>query len=137
MRTTTTAISRGPWSRLVSLEVGLELPRGDLLLIALPLHLLRLDETFEEVDTQRIAHHLVLAEVLQGLGERGGEVAELVASEALGIERVEVLFDRWRQGKLLTDPGETGVEHGGEGKVRIAGGIGGAELDSEGSPTPA
>src|SRR6202022_3020309 len=102
MRTTTTAIRSGPRGRLVSLEVRVELPRGDLFLITLPLHLLRLDETFEEVDTQRIAHHLVLAEVLEGFGERGGEVAELVASEALGIERVEVLFDRWRQRQLLT-----------------------------------
>src|ERR1700694_3277926 len=103
MRTTTTAISRGPWSRLVSLEVSVELPRGDLFLIALPLHLLRLDETFEEVDTQRIAHHLILAEVLEGLGERGREVAELVTGEALGIEGIQVLFDRWRQGARLTD----------------------------------
>src|SRR2546426_1386154 len=132
MRTTATANRRGPWSRLVSLEVSVELPRGDLLLIALPLHLLRLDETFEEVDTQRIAHHFVLAEVLQRLGERGGEVAELVSGEALGIERVEVLFDRWRQGEFLANPGEAGVEHGGEGEVRIAGGIRGPELDPDG-----
>src|SRR6202011_2972539 len=122
MRTTTTAIRRGPWSRLVGIEVSVELPRGDLLLIALPLHLLRLDKTFEEVDTQRIAHHLVLAEVLQRLGKRSGEVAELVASEALGIERVEVLFDRWRQGKLLTDPGEAGVGDGSEARAEMGGG---------------
>src|SRR2546421_5519732 len=89
---------------LVGLEVGVELPGADLSLIALPLHLLRLDETFEEVDTQRIAHHLVLAEVLQGLGKRGGEMAELVAGQALGIERVEVLLDGWRQRKLLAYP---------------------------------
>src|ERR1700730_16527091 len=132
MRTTTTAIRRGPWSRLVSLEVSVELPRSDLLLIALPLHLLRLDETFEEVDTQRIAHHLVLAEGLEGLGEGGGEVAELVTGEALRIEGIEVLFDRWRQGQLLTDPGEAGVEHGGEGEVWIARRIRRPELDPDG-----
>src|ERR1700681_3355865 len=99
MRTTTTAIRRGRGRRgrrLVSLEVRVELPCGDLLLIALPLDLLCLDETLEEVDTQRIAHDLVLAEVLQGLGQRGGKVAELVAGEALRIECVEVLLDRWR-----------------------------------------
>src|ERR1700674_93755 len=132
MRTTTTAISRGPWSRLVSLEVSVELPRGDLLLIALPLHLLRLDETFEEVGTQRIAHHLVLAEVLEGLGERGGKMAELVTGQPLGIERVEVLFDRWREGQLLTDGGEAGVEHGREREVGIAGRVRRPELDPHG-----
>src|SRR2546421_9605147 len=94
-------MNRGSRGLSVGFEVSVELPRGDLLLIALPLHLLRLDETFEEVDTQRIAHHFVLAEVLQRLGERGGEVAELVSGEALGIERGEVLFDRWRQGAVL------------------------------------
>src|SRR2546426_12589762 len=101
MRTTATANRRGPWSRLVSLEVSVELPRGDLLLIALPLHLLRLDETFEEVDTQRIAHHFVLAEVLQRLGERGGEGAELVSGGGAGVGRVGGLFDRGRHGGVL------------------------------------
>src|SRR4030081_1403522 len=99
MRTT----RRGPCSRLIRLEVSVELPRGDLLLIVLPLHLLSLDETFEEVDTQRIAHHLVLAEVLEGFSEVGGKVAELVPRDALGIEGLEVLLDRWRQGQLLAD----------------------------------
>src|SRR3989442_16038981 len=100
MRTTATANRRGPWSRLVSLEVSVELPRGDLLLIALPLHLLRLDETFEEVDTQRIAHHFVLAEVLQRLGERGGEGAGLVSGEAAGNESGEGSFDRGGAGEV-------------------------------------
>src|SRR5712671_6793209 len=122
MRMAARTRNRGLRSWSVRFEVGVELPAGDLLLIALPLHLLRLDETFEEVDTQRIAHHLVLTEVLKGLGERGGEVAELVAGEALGIERVEVLFHWRRQGQLLADAGETGVQHGGEGEVGVAGG---------------
>src|SRR3989442_15727409 len=101
MRTTATANRRGPWSRLVSLEVSVELPRGDLLLITLPLHLLRLDETFQEVDTQRIAHHLVLAEVPERLGERGGGGAELGAGGALGGEGGEGLFDWGGEGRRL------------------------------------
>src|SRR3989442_8912189 len=92
MRRTTRASRRGPWTRSVSLEVGVELPSRDLLLIALPLHILRLDETFEEVDTQRIAHDLVLPEIFEGLGERGGEAAELGAGGPLGSEGVQGFF---------------------------------------------
>src|SRR2546428_5606800 len=94
MRRTTGASGGGPWTRSVSLEVGADLPSRDLLLIALPLHILRLDETFEEVDTQRIAHDLVLPEIFEGLGERGGGGAELVAGEPLGVEGGQVLFNR-------------------------------------------
>src|SRR5438128_7988302 len=82
---------RGKEICLVGFEVGVELPAGDLLLIALPLHLLRLDKTFQEVDTQRVAHHVVLAQVAQGFGERPGELAELVAGERLRVEGVEIL----------------------------------------------
>src|SRR3984893_18407726 len=131
MRTRTTVNKRGPRSRSVSFEVGVELPRADLLLIALPLHLLRLDKTFQKVDTQRLAHHLVLAQVFERLGEGTREMAELVAREPLGVERIEVLFDRRRQWQLLADPREPGMEHRGERQVGVAGGVRRPELDPD------
>src|SRR2546423_11393599 len=120
MRMATRRTNRGPRGLSVSFQVGVELPAGDLLLITLPLHLLRLDETFQEVDTQRIPHDLVLAQIAQRLREGPGELAELVAGERLRVEGVEVLLDGRRQGQLLTDSPETGVTHGGQGTVGIA-----------------
>src|SRR5256885_15372694 len=102
------AASTSRTADLVGLEVGVELPRADLLLIALPLHLLRLDKTFEEVDTQRIAHDFVLAQVAQGLGERAGELTQLVARQPFGVKGVQVFFDRRRERQLLPDPREAG-----------------------------
>src|SRR6202165_2856303 len=93
MRTT----NRGSRSRSVGFEGGVELPAGDLLLIALPLHLLCLDETFKEVATQRVAHHIVLAQVAKRRGERPGQLTELVARECLRVEGVEILLDRRRE----------------------------------------
>ena len=55
------------------------------------------------MDTQRVAHHLVLAKILERLGEGTGELAELVPGQAFGIEGVEVLLDRWRQGQFLAN----------------------------------
>src|SRR6267143_4202116 len=137
MRMAARRTNRGLRSWSVAFEVGVELPAGDLLLIALPLHLLRLDETFEEVDTQRIPHDLVLAQIAQGLREGPGELAELVAGERLRVEGIEILLDGRRQGQLLTDPPETGVQHGGKGEVGIARGIGGAEFDPDGAAVTA
>src|SRR2546421_1223455 len=113
-------MNRGSRGLSVGFEVGVELPAGDLLLIALPLHPLRLDETFEEVDTQRIPHDLVLAQIAQRLREGSGELAELVAGERLRVEGVEILLDGRRQGQLLSDSPETGMQHGGESEVGIA-----------------
>src|SRR2546421_5228000 len=94
---------RGLRSWSVGFEVGVELPAGDLLLIGLPLHLLCLDETFEEVHTQRVPQDVVLAQLTERLGEGAGQLAELVARERLRIEGVEILLDRRRQRELLAD----------------------------------
>src|ERR1700730_1489796 len=80
MRMATRTTNRGSRRRSVRFEVGVELPAGDLLLIVLPLDLLRLDETFQEVDTQRVARHIVLSQV----------------AERLRVEGVEILLDRRR-----------------------------------------
>src|SRR4030088_1597272 len=101
---------RGSHRRLVRFEVGVELPAGDLLLIVLPLHLLRLDETFQEVDTQRIPHHVVLSQVAERLGEGAGQLAELVAGERFRVEGVEIFLDRRGQWQLLAGFPEGGGE---------------------------
>src|SRR5213079_2557561 len=44
----------------------------------------------------------------------------------------ENLYDWRRQGQLLADPGEPGVQHGGEGEVGVAGGIRSPKLDPHG-----
>ena len=89
------------------------------------------------MDTQRIAHHLVLAQVAQRLGERPGQLTDLVTGERFRVEGVQILFDRRRQGQLLTDARETRVQHGGERQVWIARGVGGAKLDPDGATVAA
>src|SRR2546423_15516221 len=101
MRMATRKMNRGSRRVSVGFEVGVELPAGDLLLIGLPLHLLCLDETFEEVHTQRVPQDVVLAQVTERLGERPGELAELVARERFRIEGVAILLDRRLQRERL------------------------------------
>src|SRR5436309_102967 len=77
-------------------------------------------DEYEEHDSARDTHRRLVSFEGQRFVEGAGQLAELVAGQALGIEGVEIFLDRRRQRQFLPDPGEAGVEHRGEGQVRVA-----------------
>src|SRR4051812_9222080 len=109
-------------------QVALELPRADLHAVVLPLLALDLDVAVEHVLAERAQDELGLSGELDRLAERLGELLDPEPLPLLRREVVEVLVHRLGQLVALLDALEAGLQEGGEGEVRVAGGVGAAQL---------
>src|SRR3954452_12543608 len=109
-------------------QVALELPGGDLYAVVLPLLALDLDVAVEHVLAERAQDELGLRRDLDRLAERLGQLLDAEAPALLGRDVVEVFVHRLGQLVALLDPLEAGLQEGGERQVRVARGVGAAQL---------
>src|SRR5262249_14636986 len=109
-------------------QVAIELPAADLDPILLPLLALELHVAGEDVIAERAPHQVRLGEHLDRLPERLRELLDPALDPLVVAELVEVPLHRLWQLVTLLDPLEARVEHRGERQVRVAGGVGAAEL---------
>src|SRR3954463_4576312 len=109
-------------------QVALELPGADLHAVVLPLLALDLDVAVEHVLAERAQDELGLRRDLDRLAERLGQLLDAEAPALLGREVVEVLLHRLGQLVALLDSLEAGLQEGGERQVRVARGVGAAQL---------
>src|SRR3954447_13854838 len=117
-------------------QVALQLPGADLHAVVLPLLALDLDVAVEHVLAERAQHELGLRRDLDRLAERLGQLLDAEPLPLLGREAVEVLLHRLGQLVALLDPLEPRLEQHGEGQVRVAGGVGAAQLHPRGLLAP-
>src|SRR3954462_16005271 len=109
-------------------QVALELPGADLHAVVVPLLALDLDVAVEHVLAERAQDELGLRGDLDRLAERLGQLLDPEPATVVGSEVVEVLLHRLGQLVALLDALEAGLQERGERQVRVAGGVGAAQL---------
>ena len=120
--------SKLPQARLKNRQVALELPGSDLDAVVLPLLALDLDVAVEDVLAERAQHELGLGGDLDRLAQRLRQLLDAEPAALVGREVVEVLLHRLGQLVAALDALQAGLQQHRERQVRVAGGIGRAQL---------
>src|SRR3954467_9528579 len=109
-------------------QVALELPGADLHAVVLPLLALDLDVAVEDVLAERAQDQLGLRRDLDRLAERLRKLLDAQPAPLVGRQVVEVLLHRLGQLVAALDPLQPRLQQRREREVRVARGIGAAQL---------
>src|ERR1035438_870029 len=116
-------------SRSRSFQVLINLPGGHLGAVLLPLQDLDLEEALRQGVTEGVEDHLIRLECRDGVLEVVGEKTDVPSLQLDLVEPVQRLLHGGRQGKTPLDPVQAAAEHDREGEIRVARGVGAAQLD--------